>query len=60
LALARENGSASRARYQAQAGFTLDIEVRPATGEEQWVRLITAPVVEGGKVVRLHGLKIAL
>jgi PAS domain-containing protein len=58
----------SRAKMEAlrahaikhKRGFTLDIEVRPATGEERWVRLITAPVVEGGKVVRLHGLKIAL
>jgi len=41
-------------------GFTLDIEIRPASGGERWVRLITAPVLNGNKVVKLHGLKIAL
>jgi PAS domain-containing protein len=41
-------------------GFTLDIEIRPANGGERWVRLITAPVLNDNKVVKLHGLKIAL
>lgn len=42
-------------------GFTLDIEIRPASGGgERWFRLITAPVLVGGKVVKLHGLKLAL
>jgi PAS domain-containing protein len=58
----------SRAKMEAlrvhairhKRGFTLDIEIRPAIGDERWVRLIAAPVVENGKVTKLHGLKIAL
>ena len=58
----------SRAKMEAlrshaikhKRGFTLDIEIRPATGEERWIRLITAPVLENGKVTKLHGLKLAL
>ena len=41
-------------------GFTLDIEIRPANGGERWVRLIAAPVLFGDKVIKLHGLKLAL
>jgi len=39
-------------------GFTLDVAIRPATGGERNMRLITAPVCEGNRVVRLHGLKL--
>jgi PAS domain-containing protein len=39
-------------------GFTLDVEIRAAVGEDRWVRLIAAPVVSGGRAVRLHGLKL--
>lgn len=38
-------------------GFTLDAELRPADGGQRWMRLVAAPVVEDGRVVRLHGLK---
>ena len=38
-------------------GFTLDAEIQPVTGERRWMRLVTAPICEGGKVVRLRGLK---
>ena len=41
-------------------GFTLDIELRPASGGSRWVRLISAPVYENGRAVRLHGLKIVI
>ncbi len=41
-------------------GFTIDVEIRPATGEKRWMRLIAAPVCRGGRPVRLHGLKLAL
>jgi len=38
-------------------GFTLDAEIRPAVGAKRWMRLICAPVCEGDRPVRLHGLK---
>jgi PAS domain-containing protein len=38
-------------------GFTLDAELRPADGGQRWMRLVAAPVVKDGRVVRLHGLK---
>jgi hypothetical protein len=41
-------------------GFTLDAEIRPAIGGRRWMRLICAPVIEENRVVRLHGLKLAL
>lgn len=41
-------------------GFTLDAEIYPAIGERRWMRLICAPVVERGQVVRLHGLKLII
>ena len=42
---------------QGVNGFTLDAEIAPATGARRWMRLIAAPVCEGGEVVRLQGLK---
>ena len=41
-------------------GFTLDAEIQPATGERRWMRLIAAPVCEGDRAVRLHGLKFVI
>ena len=41
-------------------GFTLDAELRPATGKPRWMRLIAAPVYDGGEVVRLQGLKVPI
>lgn len=38
-------------------GFTLDAELRPADGGTRWMRLIAAPIVVDGRVVRLHGIK---
>jgi len=41
-------------------GFTLDVEIRPVTGGSRWMRLITAPICDGDRVMRLHGLKLAI
>lgn len=42
-------------------GFTLDIEIHAAAvGHRRWVRVIGAPVCEGNRVVRLHGLKLII
>ena len=38
-------------------GFTLDAQLRPANGGQRWMRLVAAPVIEHGRVVRLQGLK---
>jgi PAS domain-containing protein len=65
LACYREHSRAILERLRAYAirhrrGFTLDVEVQPAAGEWRSVRIIGAPVCEGGKVVRLHGLKMLI
>jgi hypothetical protein len=40
-------------------GFTLDVDIHAAAvGEERRIRIIAAPVCEGGAVVRLHGVKV--
>ncbi len=41
-------------------GFTIDVQIRPAVGENRWMRLIAAPICDGGQAIRLHGLKLAL
>jgi PAS domain-containing protein len=41
-------------------GFTLDVEIRAAIGEVRWMRLIAAPVCDGNRAVRLHGLKLII
>jgi PAS domain-containing protein len=41
-------------------GFTLDVTIRPATGGERMMRLITAPICKDDRVVKLHGLKLAV
>ena len=43
-----------------QQGFTLDAELRPATGTARWMRLIAAPVCVADNVVRLHGIKLII
>ncbi|HYX45685.1 MAG TPA: PAS domain-containing protein [Sphingomicrobium sp.] len=58
-----EGSRAKMERLRAYAikhrrGFTLDVEIRPAVGEYRWVRLIAAPVLDGGRPVRLHGMKL--
>ena len=63
IALYSERSRAAMERLRAHGirhkrGFTLDVEVRPATGGQRWMRLIAAPVCDGGTVARLHGLKL--
>jgi PAS domain-containing protein len=41
-------------------GFTLDVEIRAAVGEDRWMRLIAAPICIGNRAVRLHGLKLII
>lgn len=65
-ALYTEESRAAMERLRAYAikhnrGFTLDAQVRAkAIGERRWMRLIAAPVCEGGRVVRLHGIKLII
>lgn len=63
VALYCEESRAAMERLRGHAikhrrGFTLDVEIKPATGGRRWMRLIGAPVSEGGRAVRLHGLKL--
>ena len=65
VALYAEESRARMERLRAYAikhrrGFTLDAEIRPASGQVRWMRLIAAPVCEGDRVVHLHGLKLAV
>jgi PAS domain-containing protein len=65
VALYAEHSRAAMERLRAHAikhrrGFTLDVEIRPASGASRWMRLIGAPVCDGGRVVRLHGLKLII
>ena len=39
-------------------GFTLDAEIEAPGGGRRRMRLICAPVCEGERVTRLHGLKL--
>lgn len=60
-----EHSRAAMERLRAHSikhrrGFTIDIEVRAATGETRSVRLVAAPVCESGRVTRLHGLKLII
>lgn len=41
-------------------GFTIDVDIRPAVRGSSRMRLVAAPVMEAGKAVRLHGLKLAI
>lgn len=65
LSFYAEHSRAAMERLRAygirhKRGFTLDIELRPASGGNRWVRLIAAPICENGRAVRLHGLKIVI
>lgn len=59
-----EQSRAAMERLRAHAirhkrGFTIDVQIRPAAGK-RLIRLVAAPVCEGGEPIRLHGLKLAL
>ena len=65
LGLYTANSRATMERLRAYSirhrrGFTIDIEIRPVTGDNRWVRVIAAPVVSEDRAVRLHGLKLIL
>lgn len=65
VALYCEDSRATMERLRAHAikhrrGFTIDVQIRPAVGENRWMRLIAAPICDGDQAVRLHGLKLAL
>jgi len=65
VALYSEESRAAMDRLRTYAikhrrGFTLDAEIRPAAGERRWMRLIAAPICNGDRVVRLHGLKLII
>lgn len=60
-----ESSRAAMERLRSHAirhncGFTLDVEIRPAVGKDRRMRLIGMPVFEGGRAVRLHGLKMVV
>lgn len=60
-----EDSRAKMERLRAYAirhnrGFTLDAQIHAAVGETRWMRLIAAPVREGSRPVRLHGLKLVV
>ena len=64
VALYCEESRALMERMRAYAighrrGFVLDAEIRPAdNAPNRWMRLIGVPACEGGRTVRLHGLKL--
>ena len=65
VALYVEESGLAMERLRAYAvrhrrGFTLDAQIRPTAGPPRWMRLIAAPICEGNRVVRLHGLKVAI
>ena len=65
VALYTEDSRAKMERLRSHAithrrGFTLDAEIHAAAGERRWMRLIAAPLCDGDRVVRLHGLKLII
>lgn len=65
VALYCEDSRARMERLRSYAlkhrrGFTIDVEIRAAVGEDRWVRLIGLPVCAGAKPVRLQGLKVVI
>jgi PAS domain-containing protein len=64
-ALYSEGSGAAMESLRAHAiehrrGFTLDVEIFPVVGGRRSMRLIAAPVCDGDRVVRLHGLKFII
>jgi hypothetical protein len=41
-------------------GFILDAEIKPDGADNRWIRVLAVPILEGRRVVGLHGLKRAL
>lgn len=62
LSLYTPDGREAMERLRAYAirhcrGFTVDVDIRPVGGGECTMRLITAPILEGSRVVALFGVK---
>jgi PAS domain-containing protein len=62
VALYGEESRAAMEKLRAYAikhrrGFTIDVEIKPALAARRWMRLIAAPVCDGGHIVKLQGLK---
>lgn len=61
-ALYEEGSRAAMEKLRAYAirhrrGFTLDVEIRPATAAPRWMRLIAAPLIVDDRIAKLQGLK---
>jgi hypothetical protein len=41
-------------------GFILDAEISPPGAGKRWIRVLAVPILSGGRVVGVHGLKRAL
>ena len=57
----RSRAAMERLRHHAirhRRGFTIDVELRPATGGPRWMRLMAAPVCSGAAVTALEGVKL--
>lgn len=62
VALYEDGSRAAMEKLRAYAikhrrGFTLDVEIKPATASPRWMRLIAAPVCVDDRIVKLQGLK---
>lgn len=62
VALYEDGSRAAMEKLRAYAirhrrGFTLDVEIKPATAPARWMRLIAAPLCVDEKIVKLQGLK---
>jgi PAS domain-containing protein len=65
VALYCEESRAKMERLRAYSikhrrGFTLDVEIRAAVGEQRWMRLIGAPACIEDRPVQLRGLKLII
>ena len=62
VSLYEEGSRSAMERLRAYAirhrrGFTLDVEIEPASGSRRWIRLVAAPICVSSRPVRLRGLK---
>jgi len=65
LALYSEKSRIEMERLRAYAirnkrGFTLDVEICSAVGDQRLMRVIAAPELDGDRAVRLHGVKLII
>ena len=62
VSLYEEGSRSAMERLRAYAikhrrGFTLDVQIVPASGRRRWIRLMAAPICVRSRPVRLRGLK---